>query len=176
MWNTFRLNMKGISLVEYKCPTRTEGNCNLALAAFYAVVLGSAMIAGQISSLWTIVLTVAFVAAVALYGWFLRCMMKTPKSRTVTLGTWGHQLYLRNKVLFVAYETGKTVLAVALFVTLLVLVEGGSSLTVESWLSEMGEWLFILLFAANHVTERYLDFYEYYRLPEGERQAAAIKP
>lgn len=168
----FRVSWKGFNLVEYKCPSRSDGTLTLALAFCFAIVFGGLAAIYDITSWKTIALVLGFVALVALYGAYLRWWKKTPQERTVVLGSWGNRLYVRSKTLFVVYEVAIMVVLYILFTAVLVLVSNDFTLNMNDWLQETGNWLFVLLFALEHVKDRYVDYYEYYRLPDSERSMA----
>lgn len=166
----FGKRFKGTSIVEFQCSPRPEGTACCMFGMLFLVMLVSHDVVYGIKSLFASVLLYVASAGLLANGVWLWRFRRRPLTRTVRLGGLSHALFLRGRVVFVAFETAYTLAAYVIAFCVVTLLFDGPDGFADALADRLRRWAGLLIFMLYHIVVDYLSYHCYLRSPESSHK------
>lgn len=167
MW--FRRKQK-LRMVEYKCSPALEGKVCTAFGAVVMLAILADFIIDGMGHWAVVVLSLSLSIGVLAYGLYFWKFRLKPITRSVTLGGRADRIYRKGKWMFVLYCVLAGAVSYPLIVAVMTFVFEGEWSWTGYWTELTDDNLGILMFIGVFPVKNFLEYYQYYRIPEGQRQ------
>lgn len=159
-----------MKLVEYKCSPALEGKVCTVFSTVVMLAILAGFIADGMEHWEVFVLSLSLLIGVFSYGLYSWKFRLKPITRSVTLGGRADRIYRKGKWMFVLYCVLVGAVSYPLVVAVMTFVFEGEWSWTGYWTELTDDNIGILIFIGAFSVTKFLEYYQYYSIPEGQRQ------